>query len=94
LGIKPSILLANPIPTVDSIAKDRMDQIIGKAIQDAEIAGATGHRNTPFVLKRVRELSQGMTVVANRSLVEANVLRGTRLAVEYEILQRENVTDQ
>ncbi len=71
-----------------------MDQIIGKAIQDAEIAGATGHRNTPFVLKRVRELSEGMTVVANRSLVEANVLRGTRLAVEYEILQRENVTDQ
>jgi len=94
LGIKPSILLANPIPTVDSIAKDRMDQIIGKAIQDAEIAGATGHRNTPFVLKRVRELSEGMTVVANRSLVEANVLRGTRLAVEYEILQRENVADQ
>lgn len=94
MGIKPSILLANPIPTVDSIAKDRMDQIIGKAIQDAEIAGATGHRNTPFVLKRVRELSEGMTVVANRSLVEANVLRGTRLAVEYEILQRENVADQ
>lgn len=94
MGIKPSILFANPIPTVDSIAKDRMDQIIGKAVQDAEIASATGHRNTPFVLKRIHELSEGMSVVANRSLVEANVLRGTRLAIEYEILQRENQIDQ
>lgn len=71
-----------------------MDQIIGKALQDAEIAGATGHRNTPFVLKRIRELSEGMSVISNRALVEANVLRGTRLAIEYQRLQRENKIDQ
>jgi len=88
------MFLANPIPMVHSIAKDRIDQIIGKAVQDAEIAGATGHRNTPFVLKRIRELSEGTSVNANRSLIEANVLRGTKLAVEYGKLQRENQTDQ
>ncbi len=71
-----------------------MDQIIGNAVQDAEIAGATGYRNTPFVLKRIRELSEGMSVTANRSLVEANVLRGTRLAIEHQRLQRENKSDQ
>jgi len=94
LGIKPSILFANPIPTLHSIAKDKMDQMTDKAIDEAETASATGHRNTPFVLQRIRELSEGTTVTANRSLVEANVLRGTRLAIEYDRLQQENQGDQ
>ena len=59
-----------------------MDSIMDQAIQEANEIGALGRDNTPFVLKRIRELSAGESVGANRALVEANVVRGTKVAVE------------
>lgn len=81
------ILLANPIPAEHSIPKAKMDALILQALQDAEAAGSKGSRNTPFVLQRIRELSQGRSVAANRALIESNVLRGTRTAVELSKLR-------
>ena len=93
MNVKPSIFFANPIPTEHSIAKDTMDVIIAEAVHDADRAGVTGHRNTPFVLKRIRELSKGASVISNRSLIEANVVRGTKVALEYQKLLRESQID-
>ena len=75
------LLFANPVPADHSIAKTEMDLIISQAVQDAENAGSTGSANTPFVLDRVREISRGGSVAANRALIEANVLRATKVAV-------------
>ena len=58
-----------------------MDAVINQAIGDAEASGASGSANTPFVLKRIREITDGRSVSANRALIEANVARGTRIAV-------------
>lgn len=93
LNVKSSIFFANPIPAKHAIAKETMDGIIAEAICDADTAGVAGHRNTPFILKRIRELSKGSSVVSNRSLIEANVIRGTRLATEYQRLQLLNADD-
>lgn len=57
-----------------------MDAILAQALRDAETSGSTGSDNTPFVLKRIRELTKGRSVTANQALVEANVARGTRVA--------------
>ena len=64
-----------------------MDVIITQALQDADKAGATGKDNTPFVLSRIRELTHGDTVTANRSLIEENVIRGTKIAVQLADLE-------
>jgi len=63
-----------------------MDTIIDQAIRDAEASGSTGSDNTPFILNRIREITNGASVIANRALVEANVARGTKVAVEFQRL--------
>lgn len=93
LGIRPSIFFANPIPAKHSIPREKMELFIAQAIDEAIEAGVAGHQNTPFVLNKIRELSDGMSVTANRALIEANVLRGTRLAMSLQRLERESQTN-
>ena len=87
--MKPSILFANPIPAEHSIAKEKMDGVIAEAVREAEVAGVTGHQNTPFILKRIRELTEGDSLSVNEALVEANVVRGTKIAVEFAKLDKQ-----
>ena len=88
------MLLANPIPAEHSIDRHRMDTVIAEAISDAEKQGITGHANTPFILRRIRELTGGDSIPANKALIEANVARGTRLAVEYAKVDRRYAANQ
>lgn len=64
-----------------------MDGIIAEALQQAHAAGAFGKDNTPFILARIKELTGGKSLKANRALIEANVARGTKVAVELAKLQ-------
>ena len=75
------ILFANPVPVESSISKSEMDTFISQAVEDAQSSRVLGSGNTPFVLNRIRVLSGGRSVTANRALVAANVARGTRIAV-------------
>ncbi len=81
LPLGSGVFLASPIPAGYSIAKSKMDAIITQAIHDAESSGSTGSDNTPFVLNRIHQVTNGESARANRALVEANVARGTRVAV-------------
>lgn len=89
LGLSSGFLFANPIPARFSIPKETIDNIMSQAIQDAEKRGVTGSENTPFILNKIREITHGDTVIANRSLVEENIKRGTRVAVELAALELE-----
>ena len=89
LHLTSGLLLANPIPARYSIPKADMDTIIAEALRDARKAGSAGSENTPFVLKRIREITKGESVAANRALVEANVARGSKVAVHLSNLERE-----
>ena len=64
-----------------------MDRIIKEAIRLADVEGYRGSDNTPFVLAKIKELSKGKSVTANRALVESNVKRATRVAVELAKLE-------
>ena len=84
------MLFANPIPVEHSLEKIYMDRIIAQALDDASVSGSSGSDNTPFVLKRIRELTGGSTVNANSALVEANVLRSVKVALELANLERQH----
>jgi pseudouridine-5'-phosphate glycosidase len=88
LPIDSGLLFANPIPTEHSIPKAENDRIINEAIRAADLEGIHGSDNTPFILKKIRELSEGKTVHANRKLIESNVERGTKVAVELTKLEK------
>ena len=82
IPVETGMLFANPVPAAHSIPKIEMDEIISQALKDAVVANSYGSENTPFVLNRIREITQGGSVTANRALVESNVARGTKVAVE------------
>ncbi|CAO1597273.1 hypothetical protein XANCAGTX0491_001091 [Xanthoria calcicola] len=88
LSISSGLLFASPVPSQHSIPKTQMDAIIAQAILDAEKAGSTGSDNTPFILARIRELTGGQSVTANRVLIESNVVRGTRVALELSKIEK------
>lgn len=89
LGLQTGLLFANPIPEAFSIPKDEMDRIIDDAIREADAAGITGSANTPFILAKIKDLTEARSVTANRALIEGNVRRGTLVAMELAKLQLE-----
>ncbi|GAW20664.1 hypothetical protein ANO14919_101720 [Xylariales sp. No.14919] len=80
LRIETGLLLANPIPEEYAIPSDEMTAIIEQAVRESNEKGAHGSDNTPFVLRKIRELTNGRSVPANKALVRSNVERATKLA--------------
>lgn len=87
LGLSSGLLFANPVPSEHSIPKAELDAIIAQAVHLADSEGVYGSDNTPFILDKIKELSGGRTVEANKALVEYNVKRGTKVAVELAKLE-------
>ena len=82
LGIEMGLLFGNPIPAEHAIPREEMEAAIRTAVTEAEMGGFTGSRNTPFILGRLRELTRGRSVVANKALIQSNVARAAKIAVE------------
>lgn len=82
LGIESGMLFANPIPEEFAIPRAEMEAVIEQAVREAEEQGFTGSTNTPFVLRRIRELTDGRSAPANIALVRSNVSRAAKIAVE------------
>jgi len=87
LPVVSGLHFANPIPVEHSIAKAEMDAIIAEAIREADRQGASGSDNTPFILSKIKELTRGRSIPANRALIESNVIRGTKVALELAKLE-------
>ncbi|KAJ5972487.1 Pseudouridine-5'-phosphate glycosidase [Penicillium vulpinum] len=88
LPVSSGIHFANPVPLEYSIPKAEMDLVIEEAIRLSHVEGYHGSDNTPFVLAKIKELSGGKSVVANRALIESNVKRATLVAVELAKLEQ------
>jgi pseudouridine-5'-phosphate glycosidase len=73
-------LIANPIPMADEIPAEQIEQQIGAALRDASARGVTGKDVTPFLLARIRDLTQGASQRANVALVLNNAQLGARIA--------------
>lgn len=82
LNIESGMLFANPIPEEHAIPREEMDVVIETAVNEALEKGFTGARNTPYVLGRIRALTEERSTLANVALVRNNVARATKIAVE------------
>ncbi|KAI5466127.1 Indigoidine synthase A like protein-domain-containing protein [Mariannaea sp. PMI_226] len=82
LGIESGMLFANPISEEFGIPAAEMQAAIEQAIQEADEKGFTGSANTPFILGRLKELTGGKAVTANKELVTSNLIRASNVAVE------------
>lgn len=87
LGIKTGLLFANPIPEEHSIPRTTIDRAIESALEQAAQDGITGNASTPYILAKIRDLTESRSMAANTALVESNVARGTRVARELARLE-------
>ena len=55
--------------------------VIDIALKEAEQLKITGKKVTPFLLKRVTELTEGKSLKANQSLVYNNCLVASKIAI-------------
>lgn len=88
LGIESGLLFANPIPEKYAIPSSEMAAAIETAVREASEKGYTGSTNTPYVLSRIRSLTNEKSVEANVGLVRANVAKAAKIAGELSKLSR------
>ncbi|GLQ11609.1 pseudouridine-5'-phosphate glycosidase [Devosia yakushimensis] len=75
------VLIANPIPEADELDAAAIEARIAEAIRAAEAEGVSRKELTPFLLKRIFELTEGKSLVANIALVENNAKVAAQIAV-------------
>jgi len=80
LGFRTGILVANPVPEKDEIHFEEMNKLIETALLAADEQGISGQAVTPFLLKKIVEISQGRSLKANIALVKNNVALGSKIA--------------
>jgi pseudouridylate synthase len=73
-------LIANPIPDADEISAERIEAQIAVALREAKAQGIAGKDVTPFLLARIRDLTQGESQRANVALALNNAQLGARIA--------------
>ncbi len=81
------ILISNPCPAEYSMPHERIDSIIEEALKEAEKEGVKGKDATPFLLKKIVELTGGESLETNIALVLNNAVLGAKIAVQYAKLR-------
>jgi pseudouridylate synthase len=80
LGLPGGQLVANPIPANHEIPPAEMNPIIAEATANAAELGITGKEVTPFLLRRIYDLTGGRSLSANIALVLNNAALAARIA--------------
>lgn len=80
LGRPQGLVVAQPPPTEVSIPAGRLEAWIDTAMADAARRGVSGREVTPFLLRRLAQLSSGRTVEANLALLVSNARLAARIA--------------
>ena len=75
------VLVANPIRPDDALDPDMIAATIEAAILDADRDGIGGKALTPYLLKRIFELTGGKSLTSNIALVENNARVAADIAV-------------
>jgi len=82
LGLCGGQLVANPIPIEAEIARSEIDPFIAIALSEARVQGIAAKAVTPFLLKRIFELTEGRSLTANIALVRNNARLAAAIAIE------------
>jgi pseudouridylate synthase len=76
------LLIANPIPEDHALEEAAIEQRIAEAVAEAKAQGVGKKEATPFLLKRVVELTEGKSLEANIALIRNNAMLAAQAAGE------------
>ncbi|MGA2045656.1 MAG: pseudouridine-5'-phosphate glycosidase [Roseiarcus sp.] len=76
------LLIANPIPEAHALDAAAIEARINEAVAEARAQGVGQKQVTPFLLRRIVELTEGRSLEANMALVRNNAALAAQVAVE------------
>ncbi|MFY0310818.1 pseudouridine-5'-phosphate glycosidase [Leisingera sp. D0M16] len=88
MGLPGGQLVANPIPADAQIAAEELAPVIAQAQSEADTQGVAGKDVTPFLLRRIFELTEGRSLTANIALVRNNARLAAKIAQELNKLSQ------
>ncbi len=87
LDLPGGILVTAPIPRDQELPAAMVNEVIERAVAEAERQGVQGKAVTPFLLAYLAEETKGRSVQANLALLENNARVGARIAVAISELE-------
>lgn len=90
VGLHGGMLVANPIPKQYAMDEQRINAAIAEALAEADQAGISGKKITPFLLDKVQKLTGGDSLESNIELVFNNAKLASNVAKELCAIIEEN----
>lgn len=87
LNLKGGAVIANPIPEEHAMDEEFINGIIASALKEAAEKNIAGKDVTPFMLGKVKELTEGKSLDANIALVKHNAVIGSKIAVSFNSMK-------
>lgn len=80
LGVRSTILVANPVDPAHELPAELHDDILERALSEASARGVVGHDTTPFLLDFMQRESGGRSLDVNVAVYRGNVALGAEIA--------------
>jgi len=80
MNLKGGAIIANPIPKEFELNQNEIEEAIQRAVSEANSKGISGKEITPFLLKRLNEVTKGESQKANKALVLNNAKVAAEIA--------------
>jgi pseudouridine-5'-phosphate glycosidase len=81
LGIPGSVLVVNPVPEAHALDAAEVERHINEALGAMASAGVSGKQVTPYLLARMKQVTEGRALAANLALIRHNARVGAQIAV-------------
>lgn len=86
--VNGGIVIANPIPEEFSLNKEKINKAIEEALVEAKEKNILGKETTPFLLAKLKDITQGKSLAANLELVYNNARLAALIANDYANLSK------
>lgn len=83
LGLQNGLLVTVPPPEADACDPDEVEAAIAQATREADQQGINGPASTPWLLRRVVELTDGRSLRANTALLRHNAQIAGEIALAF-----------
>lgn len=80
LGLAGGVVVSNPVPAAEAMPRAEIDAITEQALAEAAAQGIAGKAVTPYLLARIKALTEGRSLATNIALVKNNARAGAALA--------------
>lgn len=82
IGLRSAVLVCQPVPAEAALEAGAAEDAEARADEEARQQGISGQALTPFLLKRVNELTKGKSMRANLALLKNNATLAGKIAAQ------------